>query len=106
MSLDSFDDCDPKKNKVYILADFDKEISDLKLVMYGSIENLDNKYQFGFTLKRGNRLLKFGISLLNTIEKFENNYGFYVLSGWSIAGGNVSKSEDFLYLSSNYGRIN
>lgn len=106
LSLDSFDDCDQKNNKVYALVNFDKEISGLKLTVYGSTDNLDNKYPVGFKLKRGNSFLNFGLNFFVPEEKFENENGFYVLSGWDIEGGDVLKSVDFLYLMSNYGRTN
>lgn len=98
LSLSDFEDFDNKKNINYLTIDFKEEIENHKLIFYGSIKDMINKYKFGFTLKRNNFLINFGVRLINPKEKFENNKGFYALSGWDIEAGNIKNSADLLYL--------
>jgi hypothetical protein len=98
--LEAFEESDANKKKTYCIVELKEHLSNHKLTIYGSTRNISNKYPVGFILGRDRINIFFGLLHSNPDQAFDNQNGFYAISGWDHMADNVTSAANLLFLMS------
>jgi|GEM_PF-5444598 len=98
--LEAFEECDANKKKTYCVIELRENLANHKLTIYGSNQNISNKYPVGFVLGRDRINIFFGLLHSNPDQTFVNQNGFYAISGWDHRADTVENELNLLFLMS------
>jgi hypothetical protein len=100
--LEVFEQCDAKKEKTYCVIQLQEELSNHKLTIYGSRQDITTRYPVGFVLGRDQDRVFFGLLHSNPEQTFANQKGFYAISGWDHRADTVENAACLLFLFSEF----
>jgi hypothetical protein len=98
--LEVFEECDAKGKRTYCIIELKEHLINHKLTIYGSSQNISHKFPVGFVLGNNRINIFFGLVHSNPNQTFENQNGFYAISGWDDMADNVEREANLLFLMS------